>query len=419
MASAQSEKSAAGLPLLSSARSFKASNPTTPVVLWIGISSFVILYNKSILYNSRFPFPIFLTTWHLVFSAIATQILSRTTSLYHSRSLDISNDVYYKRIVPIAIFYSFSLVCNNQAYIYLNISFIQMLKATTPVAVFIISYFLGVETFRWDTLVNIWIIVFGVFIASFGEVNFSFKGVVCELVGIFFEALRLVLMNKLLHSPVSDKESESVPYNSKKKLQVMDPLVSLYHFAPVCAVTNLILFYLSSESSELTFKNLQNLGAITLLLNASAAFFLNVSVVFLIGKTSSLILTLCGILKDIVLVLISSLIWWTPISKLQVLGYLIALMGLFGYRFGKSPMVALFQAADSNGYRRYYSSLKFKQRKRITGIILSVSLLSALIFYLSPNLQIRGRVVDGAFEAMRGGVEVSETSGLGLGVDRY
>ena len=53
-----------------------------------------------------------------------------------------------------------------------------------------------------------------------------------------------------------------------------------------------------------------------------------------IGKTSSLVLTLCGVLKDILLVAASMIIWGTPVSGLQFFGYSIALGGLLYYKLG-------------------------------------------------------------------------------------
>lgn len=57
-----------------------------------------------------------------------------------------------------------------------------------------------------------------------------------------------------------------------------------------------------------------------------------------IGKTSGLVLTLCGVLKDILLVCASVLIWGTMISSLQMFGYAIALMGMLWFKFGKEKI---------------------------------------------------------------------------------
>ena len=56
-------------------------------------------------------------------------------------------------------------------------------------------------------------------------------------------------------------------------------------------------------------------------------------------------MTLTGILKNILLVIISVLIWRTTISPLQVLGYAIALAGLLYYSLGWDQLVLLSQAA--------------------------------------------------------------------------
>ena len=36
--------------------------------------------------------------------------------------------VYLRAVVPIGLFFSLSLICGNQTYLYLSVAFIQMLK---------------------------------------------------------------------------------------------------------------------------------------------------------------------------------------------------------------------------------------------------------------------------------------------------
>lgn len=55
-------------------------------------------------------------------------------------------------------------------------------------------------------------------------------------------------------------------------------------------------------------------------------------------------MTLTGILKNILLVAISVMIWHTAISGLQFLGYAIALAGLLYYSLGWDQITALSQA---------------------------------------------------------------------------
>ncbi len=39
------------------------------------------MFNKAVLSSYDFPYPIFLTTWHMILSTVLTQVLSRTTNL--------------------------------------------------------------------------------------------------------------------------------------------------------------------------------------------------------------------------------------------------------------------------------------------------------------------------------------------------
>lgn len=295
-----------------------ALHPAVYVVTWISFSGGVILFNKWLLDTLGFKFPITLTAWHMVFATFMTQILARTTTLLDGRkTVKMTGRVYLRAILPIGFFFSLSLICGNKAYLYLSVAFIQMLKATMPVAVLIASWILGVAPVNFKTLGNVSLIVVGVVIASFGEIKFDLTGFLYQAGGITFEATRLVMVQRLLSSAEFK----------------MDPLVSLYYFAPVCGVMNTVvaLFW---EFPSMSMQNIYDVGIFLLISNAMVAFLLNVSVVFLIGKTSSLVLTLCGILKDILLVACSMLIWGTQVSITQFFGYSIALGGLLYYKLG-------------------------------------------------------------------------------------
>nr|POE93407.1 putative sugar phosphate/phosphate translocator [Quercus suber] len=190
-----------------------------------------------------------------------------------------------------------------------------------PIAVLLTSWSMGVSPPSLKTLGNVSLIVIGVVIASFGVVQFVLTGFLLQVGGIIFEAVRLVMVQQLL----SGAEFK------------MDPLVSLYYFAPVCAVMNgaIALFW---EVPSMSLGDFDNVGYLTLLANAMCAFALNVSVVFLIGKTSSLVMTLSGVLKDILLVAASMFIFGDPVTPLQAFGYTIALCGLVYYKLGAEKL---------------------------------------------------------------------------------
>lgn len=300
-------------------------HPAFFIALWIALSSSVILFNKWILSTAKFEYPLFLTTWHQVFATIMTQLMARFTKILDSRhNVPMTPHTYGRAIVPIGVMFSLSLVCGNLAYLTLSVSFIQMLKATTAVATLLATWAFRIAPPNVKVLGNVTVIVLGVVIASFGEIKFVFSGFMFQVGGVVFEALRLVLVQRLLSS--GDFK--------------MDPLVSLYYFAPACAVTN-GLFTAIVELPRLTMEDIYGLGPMILLANAFVAFLLNVSGVLLIGKTSAVVLTMSGVLKDVLLVFASMILFHDPVTGQQFFGYSIALAGLVYYKLGAEKLHSL------------------------------------------------------------------------------
>jgi hypothetical protein len=222
----------------------------------------------SLLTRSCAAYPVILTTYHLTFATVVTQLMARFTTMLDGRKkVKMTGRVYLRAVVPIGVFFSLSLICGNVTYLHLSVAFIQMLKATTPVAVLLSSWALGVSKPNLKQFLNVSAIVVGVIIASFGEIHFVLVGVLYQIGGVIFEALRLTMTQRLLSS--ADFK--------------MDPLVSLYYFAPICAVMNgLVALYW--EFPRVTMEEVYYVGLFTFFLNGLCAFMLNVSVVFLVSQ---------------------------------------------------------------------------------------------------------------------------------------
>jgi drug/metabolite transporter (DMT)-like permease len=341
-------------------------HPTFYVIAWIGFSSSVILFNKWLLDTLNFRYPVILTTYHLTFSTIITQVMARWTPYLDGRkTVKMTARVYIRAVVPIGIFFSLSLICGNLTYLYLSVAFIQMLKATTPVAVLISGWILGVSAPNLKQFLNVSAIVVGVIIASMGEIHFVTVGVLFQMGGIIFEALRLTMVQRLL---------SSADYK-------MDPLVSLYYFAPICAVMNGVVA-LIWEVPHCTMAEVYHVGLFTFFLNGLCAFMLNVSVVFLIGKTSAVVLTLCGVLKDILLVGASMMIWGTQVSPLQFFGYSIALGGMVYYKLGYEQIKG--HIADANRQWADFGARKPVLRK-VTVLVATAFLIFTFFGGFAPS----------------------------------
>jgi hypothetical protein len=101
---------------------------------------------------------------------------------------------YVRYIVPIGALFSVVLWLGNACYLYLSVSFIQMLKAAMPVAVFVVGVCAKTTQYSHRTAANMAVVGVGIAIASYGEINFVVVGVVLQLIAIFCESFRIVLI---------------------------------------------------------------------------------------------------------------------------------------------------------------------------------------------------------------------------------
>jgi hypothetical protein len=86
-------------------------------------------------------------------------------------------------------------------------------------------------------------------------------------------------------------------------------------------------------------------------------------------------MTLCGVLKDILLVAASMAIWQTPVTGLQFFGYSIALGGLVYYKLGGDKIKEYTNQANRSWAE--YGSKHPAQRK---SIIIGAVILSFFLF---------------------------------------
>ncbi|POW02966.1 hypothetical protein PSTT_11426 [Puccinia striiformis] len=281
-------------------------HPAIIISIWITLSSSVIIYNKYILSDLKFGYPITLTTWHLSFATIGTRILAKTTHLLDGlNSITMSWDRWTRSILPIGALFSASLIFSNMAYLTLSVSFIQISFSDLDSN--------GPRKSEPTNDVNSFTYLIRRGYCFNRRIRIRSIGFICQTLGILFEATRLVTIQKLLHG------------------MKMDPLVSLYYFAPVCATLNAILILVYEGTAP--FKEVMStLGPMILITNASVAFALNVAVVFLIGSASSLVLTLSGVLKDVLLVLGSVFLLGSTVTFIQLAGYSLALAGLVAFK---------------------------------------------------------------------------------------
>lgn len=299
--------------------SFKKLTTAGLVVNWIFTSAALILFNKWLLTDGGFPFPVTLTLIHQVFCTFVAFVVVNCNIV---PQLHMPLEDYIKGVVPVGAFYSIALWLGNWAYLHLQVSFVQMLKAFMPAIVFSIGLIIGNETFNLRLFGILLIICFGILIASYGEAKFSLFGVMLQLGSMTFEASRLSLLQMLL----------------QRKGYKLNPITTMYYLSPITAFFLAILCYfteLSTVADKIAETNL-----LVLLANCTIALMLNIAVFLIVGKTSALTMNVSGVIKDWIIITFSVVVFNSILTVLNVIGFTIAFLGVGGYNYVRRQMNA-------------------------------------------------------------------------------
>ncbi|KAL7171916.1 hypothetical protein ACSBR2_031578 [Camellia fascicularis] len=267
------------------------------LLVYILLSSGVILYNKWVLSPKyfNFPFPITLTMIHMGFSGMVAFFLVRVLKVVSP--VKMTFEIYATCVIPISAFFASSLWFGNTAYLFISVAFIQMLKALMPVATFLMAVICGTDKLRCDVFLNMVLVSVGVVISSYGEIHFNVVGTVYQVTGIFAEALRLVLTQVLL----------------QKKGLTLNPITSLYYIAPC--------------------------------------------------RTGAVTIRVAGVLKDWILIALSTIIFpESTITRLNVIGYAIALCGVVMYNYLKVKDVRASQLSVESIPERAVKDLRMEKK---------------------------------------------------------
>eukprot|EP00892_Ulva_mutabilis_P012648 jgi/Ulvmu1/9756/UM055_0096.1 len=284
------------------------------LALWIATSAAVIVYNKYILANLNFPFPITLAMLHMALSAT---LAHAAVGLGLVEKPDMPWHTYWRAVLPIGILYSMILSLSNATYMFLSVSFIQMLKALTPASVYAVGCLFGTEQWSWRLALNLLVVIVGVLISAYGEVQFVVVGVVAQVAAILLESVRLTLTQLLL-------QRQGIRLN---------PITALYYIAP-CCLAGLLPPVFAIELERMLTSTIPAPTA-HLLGNSAAAFALNLSSFLLLGRTSALTMNIGGVVKDWLLIGLSASIFHSVVTAVNLGGYGLAFAGVFWYNLQK------------------------------------------------------------------------------------
>jgi len=288
--------------------------------LYITISGCVIRFNKHLMAKERFPYSMVLTAIHMMCAMTLCALLYAVRPALFP-SMEKSKGQRQRVLLwflPISAAFAISLFASNQAYIYCSVSFLQFMKEGNVILSFLMSCAVGLQVMnRLRMAVIIWIMV-GSSLAVSGELHFVLIGFVFQLVAQVAECSRAVM-------------GEHVMSDGPGGLK-LDPLSYTFFVSPMCLLVLLVGTYVMWVPEIL---DRLAIWWPLLVPNALLAFSLNLVVAAMIKETSAVGFILAGVVKDIAVVLVSSLFMGEVVTPMQATSFTVALVGIFFWSYMK------------------------------------------------------------------------------------
>ncbi|CAF0795030.1 unnamed protein product [Adineta steineri] len=281
------------------------------IFLWYLISSLANIVGKRLL--TIFPHPISVTLAQLFHGWAYSIPLLRLINIPQPTYLYSTRIYYISIIIPLAIGKLFSQLTSQISLRLVPVSYTHTVKALMPIFTVVLSRIILSEEQSFMTYISLIPIIVGVIIASLSELSFDAIGLISAL----FSTGLLAIQN----------------IYSKKTLQHID----IHHLALLSILSKfawclLIPFWFLFDGPQIDIRQELTLTVIFfMLIDGLCNFIYNVLAFTMISRLSPLSYVIAGSTKRLVVIIISILILHNPVTKMNLFGISLALVGVVLY----------------------------------------------------------------------------------------
>ncbi|KAJ3430291.1 solute carrier family 35 member e4 [Anaeramoeba flamelloides] len=210
--------------------------------------------------------------------------------------------------------FSANIYLGNLSIQYCSVSLIQIIRSMIPGITAILTRVMLNKRYSARLYVSVVIVIIGVAIATYGEINGSKFGIFITFLACFVSSLKSIMCSVFLKG-----ENKSSPI---QLLSTMAPQASVIMFLGILT---------SKESFKEALSALDFNICVFIIVSAMIAFFLNFANFNANKETSALTINIAGNIKHLCTIIISVVLFKNPFSKLNVVGAILATAGTIWY----------------------------------------------------------------------------------------
>ncbi|KAA8525004.1 hypothetical protein F0562_011358 [Nyssa sinensis] len=291
------------------------------ILVWYTFSTFLTLYNKTLLGDDlgKFPAPLLMNTFHFAMQAVLSKAITWFWSHRFQRSVTMSWRDYFVRVVPTALGTALDINLSNASLVFISVTFATMCKSASPIFLLIFAFAFRLESPSFKLLGIILIISVGILLTVAKETEFEFWGFIFVMLAAVMSGFRWTMTQILLQKEI---------YGLK------NPLILMSYVTPVMAVVTAILSLILDPWNE--FKN--NIyfnsswhiirSCLLMLFGGTLAFFMVLTEYILVSITSAVTVTIAGVVKEAVTILVAVFYFHDQFTWLKGVGLFIIMVGV-------------------------------------------------------------------------------------------
>ena len=290
----------------------------TYLVAWSVVSGLLIILDNWIMHYDGFPFPITLSASGPLFSWLMAVIL--VLSGHTKLERRITFRIWLRNIFPVGFFTAVTYAAGNELYMFLSVSFIQMMKSLSPIVVLFLLVAFRLDVLTMPKLGGVMLMTFGMIIACYAESTFNTWGMILMFVGEAAEAMRMVFFQHLLSS------------------QQLGLIEGLFYTCPAnffFLCIGMALFEEESLTKPEYYSRVLN-NPVPYFLVSSLGFGVILTTLGVIQTCGSLTFKAAGQVRNIAIILVSIAMFGDRVTYQQAFGYAINRVGFAVYQVVKT-----------------------------------------------------------------------------------
>ncbi|KAH7571562.1 hypothetical protein JRO89_XS04G0079700 [Xanthoceras sorbifolium] len=291
------------------------------ILMWYTFSTFLTLYNKTLLGDDmgKFPAPLLMNTIHFSMQAVISKAITWFWSHRFQPSVAMSWRDYFVRVVPTALATALDVNLSNASLVFISVTFATMCKSAAPIFLLLFAFAFRLESPSIKLMGIIVVISVGILLTVAKETDFEFWGFVFVMLAAVMSGFRWCMTQILLQ---------------KEAYGLKNPLTLMSYVTPVMAVVTAFLSLLLDPWHEFKMNSYFNnswhitRSCLLMLFGGTLAFFMVLTEYVLVSVTSAVTVTIAGVVKEAVTILVAVFYFHDEFTWLKGFGLIIIMVGV-------------------------------------------------------------------------------------------